>query len=78
MEDTDVVQFRSDDKVSKTGMIKRKDIEFVWQLQLDKGGIVGSNGKTMVFEQGENHYLEIQIEQGGDVRTCFRINDLTV
>jgi hypothetical protein len=40
--------------------------------------MVGSDGQARRFPQGDHHFLEMQITQGGDVRMCLRINDLTV
>mmetsp|Transcript_28722 Transcript_28722/g.61872 ORF Transcript_28722/g.61872 Transcript_28722/m.61872 type:complete len:1063 (+) Transcript_28722:186-3374(+) len=76
MEETEVVLMK-DSRGMKDGVLQETDFEFAWQLRMNEE-MVGSDGKKRFFPQGGNHYLEVQIAQGGDVRSCLRIDNLTV
>ncbi|KAJ1436610.1 hypothetical protein B484DRAFT_445580 [Ochromonadaceae sp. CCMP2298] len=75
LKDTDVVKFRARGKGD--GELHEQDFEFAWQLRLNED-MQGSDGKIRNFPKGGHHFLEIQIQQGGDVRSCLRMDNLNV
>mmetsp|Transcript_28720 Transcript_28720/g.61860 ORF Transcript_28720/g.61860 Transcript_28720/m.61860 type:complete len:1062 (+) Transcript_28720:186-3371(+) len=75
MEETDVVTLNAEGMGD--GELKQQDFEFAWQMRLNTD-MEGSDGNLRNFPQGSNYYLEVQIEQGVSVRSCLRIDNLTV
>jgi len=77
------LQFRTPRRMDEEGNVRNQAVEFVWLFDTmsnvtSKGRLQDSSGKWRKFPPADDYFLEMQLAQGGDVRMCFRMQNLVL